>query len=65
MNTTHLSINNPNNNIKINQEYNKMKLFINTFSDKSSIQEIEKYQKKHNIVIENQENIILKDTLGG
>ena len=65
MNTIHSSINNSNNNIKINQEYVKKKPYINTFSDKSSIQEIEKYQKKNNIVIENQENIILTDTLGG
>ena len=41
MNTLHSSKNNSNNNIKINQEYNKMKSFINTSSDKQSIQEME------------------------
>ena len=34
MNTIHSLKNNSNNNIKINQEYNKMKSFINTSSDK-------------------------------
>ena len=63
MNTLHSSKNNSNNNIKINQEYNKMKSFINTSSDKQSIQEIEKVKKK--FLIQDQENIILTDTLGG
>ena len=63
MNTLHSSNNNSNNNIKINQEYNKMKSFINTSSDKQSIQEIEKVKKK--FLIQDQENIILTDTLGG
>ena len=63
MNTIHSLKNNSNNNIKINQEYNKMKSFINTSSDKQSIQEIEKVEKK--FLIQDQENIILTDTLGG
>ena len=63
MNTIHSLKNNSNNNIKINQEYNKMKSFINTSSDKQSIQEIEKVKKK--FLIQDQENIILTDTLGG
>ena len=63
MNTLHSSKNNSNNNIKINQEYNKMKSFINTSSDKSSIQEIEKIEK--NMFIQDKEIIILTDTLGG
>ena len=63
MNTLHSLKNNSNNNIKINQEYNKMKSFINTSSDKSSIQEIEKVEK--NMFIQNKEIIILTDTLGG
>jgi hypothetical protein len=40
-----------------------MKSFINTSSDKQSIQEIEKVKKK--FLIQDQENIILTDTLGG
>ena len=63
MNTLHSLKNNSNNNIKINQEYNKMKSFINTSSDKSSIQEIEKVEK--NMFIQDKEIIILTDTLGG
>lgn len=63
MNTLHSSNNNSNNNIKINQEYNKMKSFINISSDKQSIQEIEKVKK--NILIQDKEIIILTDTLGG
>ena len=63
MNTLHSSKNNSNNNIKINKEYNKMKSFINTSSDKQSIQEIEKVEK--NMFIQDKEIIILTDTLGG
>lgn len=45
------------------QKNNHIKSIINTFSDKSSIQEIKKVKKSN--LIQDKENIILTDTLGG